>query len=238
MFKLDKKRVCLFFENVNKLNCIFVQRKIHRETNGFQSHQHFSPVVATSSTSIDFFFIFFFLFKCRSQHLIFSSVFFHVIRMASSTKRVFVDRDDFDADHYADCIRDLHRSRITLDQLDIARRQLRKKENLLSRTHQLKMKEHIRVKNEFIRKVEKDTRISNLSTVKETLKAQQRSQQSVSPPPPQASIEIVETVTNSTEEQDKSAKTPIKGVIEPYSSQQQRLRANIEKFNHQNPFVV
>lgn len=155
--------------------------------------------------------------------------------MASSTKRVFVDRDDFDADHYADCIRDLHRSRITLDQLDIARRQLRKKENLLSRTHQLKMKEHIRVKNEFIRKVEKDTRISNLPTVKETLKVQQRSQQSVSPPPPQTSIE---TVRNSADKQEKSAKTPIKGVIEPYSSREQRLRANMDKFNHQNPFVV
>ena len=160
--------------------------------------------------------------------------------MSSATKRTFVDRDDFDVDHYADCIRDLHRSRITLDQLDIARRQLRKKEKLLSRTHQLKMKEHIRVKNDFIRKVEQDDRISKLPAVKETLKGQQyRQQQQQQQPSSPSPIPIEKMIIRTKNENNLHPSTnQSKVFIEPHSPRKERLKANIVKFNHQNPLLV
>ena len=92
-------------------------------------------------------------------------------------------------------MRDIHRSRLTLDQLDIAKRQLRKKEKLLSHIHYLKMKEHTRVKNDFIRKIEQDVRISNIPSVQENLKAQRRYHSNTSPPP------------NSTEHLEKISKS-------------------------------
>ena len=149
--------------------------------------------------------------------------------MSSAASRArHVDRDDFDADHYADFIRDTHRSRLTLEQLDIARRQLRKKERLLSRVHQLKMKEHIRAKNEFIRKVEQDVRISTLPAVKETLRAQQRPRSQLTPP----------LVTNGSMEDVakpiKAARQP-KALIHSPSPRAERVKGNLSKFNHQRP---
>lgn len=150
--------------------------------------------------------------------------------MSSSSKSTHIDRDDFTADHYADFMRDIHRSRLTLDQLDIAKRQLRKKEKLLSHIHYLKMKEHTRVKNDFIRKIEQDIRISNIPSVQETLKAQRRYHSNTSPPP------------NSTEHLEKISKshqldTPTKSKIRPDSVRTERLKANIDKFNHTNTLL-
>lgn len=147
--------------------------------------------------------------------------------MSSSLKSTHIDRDDFDGDHYADCIRDTHRSRLTLDQLDIAKRQLWKKEKLLSRTHDLKMKEHTRVKNDFIRKIEQDIRISNLPIVKETLKNQRRQHlKSSKSLEEQISIEKSHTL-------DKQSKL----ISKPDTPKTERLKINLEKFNHTNTLL-
>ncbi|CAF0724450.1 unnamed protein product [Rotaria sordida] len=152
--------------------------------------------------------------------------------MSSLLKSTHIDRDDFDADHYADFIRDSHRSRITLDQLDIARRQHRKKEKLLSRIHYLKMKEHIRVKNDFIRKIEQDIRISNLPSVKETLKAQRR--QYLTPSPPPISNDQSQELTMPTKHDRKSHQLDNhpKSSKQPDSPRTERSKANLNKFNH------
>lgn len=156
--------------------------------------------------------------------------------MSSAAPRArHVDRDDFDADHYADFIRDTHRSRLTLEQLDIARRQLRKKERLLSRVHQLKMKEHIRAKNEFIRKVEQDVRISKLPAVKETLRAQQRPRTQLTPPPvTNGSMEDVAKLGPHEEKPINPARQP-KALIHAPSPRAERVKGNLSKFNHQRP---
>jgi hypothetical protein len=140
-----------------------------------------------------------------------------------------IDRDDFDADHYADFMRDIHRSRITVDQLDIANRQLRKKEKLLSRIHQLKMKEHTRVKNDFIRKVEQDSRISNLPIVKETLKNQRRKpvQSKSLPSSSKQSAEITKLAKH--EENLHQLDNPSKSMT--------RSKLNLDKFNHTIPLL-
>ncbi|CAF0734496.1 unnamed protein product [Rotaria sp. Silwood1] len=157
--------------------------------------------------------------------------------MSSLLKSTHIDRDDFDADHYADFIRDSHRSRITLDQLDIARRQHRKKEKLLSRVHYLKMKEYTRVKNEFIRKVEQDIRISNLPTVKETLKVQRR--QHLTPSPPLILNDQPQEITMSTKSDEKlhQSDNHSKSSTKPNSPRTERLKVNLNKFNHMDSLL-
>jgi hypothetical protein len=150
--------------------------------------------------------------------------------MSSPSKSTHIDRDDFDADHYADCMRDTHRSRLTLDQLDIAKRQLRKKEKLLSHIHYLKMKEHTRIKNDFIRKIEQDIRISNIPSVKETLKAQRRHHSGVSPR--LNSTEHLHEITKSHQSDNHS-----KLIIRPDSPRTERSKANLDKFNHLNTLL-
>ena len=158
-------------------------------------------------------------------------------RMSSPPKPKYVDRDDFYADHYADFMRDSHRSRITLDQLDIAKRQFRNKEKLLSRIHYLKMKEHIRVKNDFMRKIEQDLRISNLPSVKETLKAQRRQHSQPSPPP--VSTEQSQNLAVSTSQEEKSGKSVNhpKSITRPDTPRTERWKVNLDKFNQMNSFV-
>ena len=153
--------------------------------------------------------------------------------MASLSKSTHIDRDDFDADHYADFIRDSHRSRITLDQLDIAKRQLRKKEKLITRTHDLKMKEYARVKNEFIRKIQQDSRISNLPSVKQTLTAQKRQRLDQSP------NEHPQEITKSTKQEEKSHQlnNHSKSTTRYDSPRTERLKVNLEKFNHINSLL-
>ncbi|CAF2330744.1 unnamed protein product [Rotaria sp. Silwood2] len=152
-------------------------------------------------------------------------------------KSTHIDRDDFDADHYADFIRDSHRSRITLDQLDIAQRQHRRKEKLLSRVHHLKMKEYTRVKNEFIRKIEQDTRISNLPNVKEKLKAQRRQHSTPSPPP--ISNDQSQEITMSTKHDEKSHQLDNhpKSSTRPDSPRTGRLKVNLNKFKHMDSLL-
>jgi hypothetical protein len=148
---------------------------------------------------------------------------------SSSSKSIRVDRDDFDADHYADFMRDIHRSRLTLDQLDIAKRQLRKKEKLITRTHDLKMKEHTRVKNEFIRKIQQDLYISNLPSVKETLKNQRRKRLG-----PSLSLNSNE---HPQEAKSHQLDNHSKRMRRPQSPRTERLKANLDKFNHTNKLL-
>ena len=151
--------------------------------------------------------------------------------MSSSplTKSTSIDRDDYDADHYADWMRDRHRSRLTLDQLDIARRQLKTKEKFLSHILDLKLKEHTRVKNGFIRKIEQDVRISNLPNVQQTLKIQKRTrlQSSLS----RTSIEHSSEINKSEQKLHQLTKNP-KSIPRITSPKTERLEANIKKFNH------
>lgn len=142
--------------------------------------------------------------------------------MSSLSKSTHIDRDDFDADHYADCMRDTHRSRLTLDQLDIAKRQLWKKEKLISHIHDLKMKEHTRIKNDFIRKIEQDLRLSNLPIVKETLKGQRRKRLE-----PSNSTE--QELSKEKSHQSENHSKPTQRTDSPRT---ERLKANLEKFKH------
>lgn len=162
--------------------------------------------------------------------------------MATLLKSIYVDRDDFDADHYADFMRDTHRSRLTLDQLDIAQRQLRTKEKLLSRIHDLKMKEYTRVKNEFIRKVEQDSRVSNLPIVKEKLKGERRKHVQTSPPPLSVSNEDSQETTAPTtsepDEQPQPSEKHSKTTTKPDSPRTQRLKVNLNKFNNTNALLI
>ncbi|CAF2032430.1 unnamed protein product [Rotaria magnacalcarata] len=153
-------------------------------------------------------------------------------------KAKHIDRDDFDADHYADFIRDIHRSRLTVDQLDIAKRQQWKKEKLLSRVYYLKMKEHTRVKNDFIRKVEQDLRISNLPNVKETLKAQRRKCVVSSTPP--ISNDQTQPINIPTKQDEKSHQlgNRRKTMGPGDSPRAERLKANLNKFNHMKSLVA
>jgi hypothetical protein len=148
---------------------------------------------------------------------------------SSSSKSTYVDRDDFDADYYADLIRDTHRSRLTLDQLDIANRQLRKTEKFLLHIHDLKMKEYTRIKNGFIRKIEQDLRISNLPSVKQTLKAQRHKRSESSSP--QNSNKY------SQEEKSHQLDNYFKSTTKTDSSRTERLKANLDKFNHINTLL-
>jgi len=147
-----------------------------------------------------------------------------------SSKATYIDRDDYDADHYADLMRDTHRSRLTVDQLDIANRQLRKKEKLLNHIHDLKMKEHNRVKNDFIRKIEQDLRISNLPSVKEILKGQRRKPVELS-----SSLNSNEHPQETTKQEEKSHHS--KSLTRPDSRRTERLKANLDKFNHTNTLL-
>lgn len=158
--------------------------------------------------------------------------------MTSLFKATHIDRDDFDADHYADFMRDSHRSRITLDQLDIAKRQQKKKENLLSRIHYLKMKEHARVKNEFIRKIEQDLRISNLPSVKEKLKVQKRSGLTTSPL--QNSNEQLAETTESAKSLEKATQISHhrKTMPQADSPRTEKLKTNLNKFNNMSSSIV
>jgi len=149
---------------------------------------------------------------------------------SSSSKSTHVDRDDFAADYYADLIRDTHRSRLTLDQLDIANRQLRKTEKLLLHIHDLKMKEYTRIKNGFIRKIEQDLRISNLPSVKQTLKAQ-RNKRSESSSPQNSNKYSQEEKSHQLDNYFKSMTTRTD------SSRIEQLKANLDKFNHINTLL-
>ena len=151
--------------------------------------------------------------------------------MPVSSKSTRIERDDFAVDHYADSIRDTHRSRLTFDQLDIARRQHRKKEKLLSQAHGIRMKEHTRVENDFIRKLEQNLRISNLPIVKETLRAQQR--HGLEPSPSPTSNKHSQEIQNSARQGEKSHSKPTTRTL---SSQTERINANLEKFN-KNPLL-
>jgi hypothetical protein len=147
--------------------------------------------------------------------------------MASLPRSSSIDRDDYDADHYADFLRDTHRSRLLADQLDTARRQLRKKQTLLSRTHQLKMKEHTRVRNDFIRKIQQNSRISTLPCVKDVLNVQQRSSST------RNEYTNETAMLNKIDGKVHSSKVP----IETIASQQQRTKVNLDRFNHDNAFI-
>lgn len=158
--------------------------------------------------------------------------------MALAAKAKYVDRDDFDGDHYADFIRDTHRSKLTLEQLDISRRQLRCKENLLSRTLQLKLKEHVRIKNEFIRKVEQDPRISRIPAVRQTLKEQQRRRIETSTPStvPDQSMKFSNQVLDS-QETVKPIVKQSKRVVEWKSPKAIRTEANLNLFNNKRSLL-
>jgi len=152
-----------------------------------------------------------------------------------SSKATYIDRDDYDADHYADLMRDTHRSRLTVDQLDIANRQLRKKEELLLHIHDLKMKEHMRIRNGFIRRIEQDLRISNLPSVKETLKAQRRKRLESSSP---QNLNKHSQEIRKQEEKSHPLDNHSKSMIKIDSSRTERLKANLDKFNHTNTLLV
>ncbi|CAF0727820.1 unnamed protein product [Adineta steineri] len=150
--------------------------------------------------------------------------------MSFTSKATHIDRDDFAADHYADFVRDSHRTRLTFDQLDMARRQLRKKEELLSQAHSIKMKEHTRIENGFLRKLEQNPRIANLPMVREKLRAQRR--QGLESPNKNSS----ETDKSMGQEDNVYQKTnqfkPI--TMRPPSAKTERLNANRDKFNQTN----
>jgi hypothetical protein len=148
--------------------------------------------------------------------------------MSFELKSTRVDRDDFGADHYADFIRDTHRSRLTLDQLDIINRQLRKKEKFLTHIHGLRMKEHMRIKNDFIRKIEQDECLANLPTVKENLKAQRRIHLDIP-----SSTEATTQQVQKPHQLEQRTKTTIK----LDSPRTERLKANLDKFNHTNTLL-
>jgi hypothetical protein len=148
--------------------------------------------------------------------------------MPIPSKSIRIDRDDYAADHYADVIRDIHRSRLTFDQLDTAKRQHRKQEKLLSQTHSIKMKEHSRIENNFIRKLERNLRISNLPIVRETLRAQQR--QSLEPSPSSISSKQSQEIPNSVR-QEYQKENHSKPTTRTSSPRTDRLNANLEKFN-------
>jgi hypothetical protein len=152
--------------------------------------------------------------------------------MSFSLKSTHIDRDDFDADHYADLIRDAHRSRLTLDQLDIANRHLRKQEKFLTHIHGLKMKEHTRVKNDFIRKVEQDSRLSNIPSVKETLIAQRRKRLEASKSA--SSNEQHPSETTKQEPKSQQLQNHSKSKKRSDTPRTGRLKANLNKFNHTN----
>jgi len=155
--------------------------------------------------------------------------------MTFSFKSTHIDRDDFDADHYADFIRDTHRSRLTLDQLDITNRQLRRKEKLITHIHGLKMKEHTRVKNDFIRKIEEDKCLSNLPSIQETLKAQRRPHVEAPSSSPRNSTQT----TTTTKQVQKSQQTPnpSKTITKPGSPRTERSKFNLDKFNRINTLL-
>jgi len=151
--------------------------------------------------------------------------------MPIPSKSIRIDRDDFAVDHYADVIRDTHRSRLTFDQLDTAKRQHRKQEKLLSQTHSIKMKEHIRIENNFIRKLERNLRISNLPSVREALRAQQR--QGLEPSSSSISSKQSQEIPNSARQEEKSyqKENHSKPTTRTSSPRTDRLNANLEKFN-------
>lgn len=151
----------------------------------------------------------------------------------SPRKATHIDRDDFDADHYADFIRDIHRSRLTADQLDIARRQLQRKEKLLTRVHDLKMKEHTRVKNGFIRKVEEDQCLANLPKVQQTLLAERRKH--FEPIQSETSSESAEKAIDKHERQLQARRA--KKAFRPDSPRTEQLKANWKEFNHMKPLL-
>lgn len=148
-------------------------------------------------------------------------------------KATHIDRDDFDADHYADLIRDIHRSRLIADQLDIAKRQLQRKEKLLTRIHGLKMKEHTRVKNDFIRKVEQDQCLANLPKVQQTLQAERRKHSE--PIPSETSPESTEKPIDKHERQQQAYRA--KKIWRPNTPRTERLKANWNEFNHMKPLL-
>ncbi|CAF0741065.1 unnamed protein product [Didymodactylos carnosus] len=82
----------------------------------------------------------------------------------------YIDRSDYDQDHYSDILRNSNRSRLTLEQLEIYQRQNRKTTKLLENIHRLRMKERDRVTHAFIRHVNDDKYISKLKCVQDTLK--------------------------------------------------------------------
>lgn len=149
--------------------------------------------------------------------------------MFFTSKSTHIDRDDFDDDHYADFIRDTHRSRLTVEQLDIAKRQLRRKEKLLTRIHDLKMKEHTRVKNDFIRKIEQDQRLVNLPDVQQTLQAQRRYHFESN------SSESKEKILNKHDQALQSHRA--KKLLRPDTPRTERLKANWNQFNHIKPLL-
>ena len=150
------------------------------------------------------------------------SILLFAFSMSSLKKSTHIDRDDFDRDHYADVIRDAHRSRLTLDQLDVAKRQFKRREKLLTRIHELKMKEHSRIETDFRRKLEQDQIISNLPIVKEKLKLQ-RQQHLQAPTSP---IDDISKVCHTNV-------SPRRARLRPDSPRTERLKQNIEKFNHE-----
>lgn len=143
--------------------------------------------------------------------------------MSSLNQSARIDRDDFDGDHYADFIRDVHRSRLTLEQLDIARRQFKKRENLLVRTHELKMKEHSRIESDFRRKLERDQILFNLPIVRNKLKNQRQQRLQTSTSPVDELLKVNEMKSTS----------PRKVHLKPDSPRTERLKQNIDKFNHE-----
>ena len=147
--------------------------------------------------------------------------------MSFAFKSTHIDRDDFDADHYADFMRDTHRSRLTVDQMDIINRQSRKKDKLLTHIHGLRMKEHTRIKNDFIRKIEQDKCLSNLPSVRENLKAQRRIRLDTSPSEANAT----------TEKPPPPAARPKKTTPKPDSPRTERSKANLDKFNHMDTLL-
>lgn len=150
--------------------------------------------------------------------------------MAFSKTATRVDRDDYDVDHYADCIRDSHRTRLTFESLDIARRQHRGKEKLLSQAHAIAMKEHTRLENDFLRKLERNARVANLPVVRKAVRAHQR--QGLDPSPPPAS-----TRAATTNAQSPRKASPSRASVRPPSARTERLNANRDKFDQTNAAV-
>ncbi|CAF0746677.1 unnamed protein product [Adineta ricciae] len=149
--------------------------------------------------------------------------------MSFTTKATRVDRDDYAIDHYADFLRDSHRTRLTFDLLNIAKRQHQCKEKLLSQAHTIRMKEHTRIENEFLRKLERNTQIANLSTIRRTLRDRHRQGSSPSPPP------LTSRQSQPSEQHDKSA--PKLSLSRPPSARTERINANIEKFIQTNTLL-
>ncbi|UJR33815.1 hypothetical protein I4U23_021239 [Adineta vaga] len=147
--------------------------------------------------------------------------------MSFTTKSNHVDRDDYSADHYADFIRNPHRTRLTFDLLDIAKRQHQRKEKLLSQAHTIRMKEHVRIENGFLRKLESNQQIANLPFVRKTLRDRHR--QGLTPSPPPLSTRQCQDKPQAIEQKEKSRSS-----TRPPSARTERLNANLEKFDQAN----